>query len=617
MIQLADMQAGAQHTQGQPGNLQSNGAVPPPAAQPMNPPFAPITIDWRAGTSAPPISDQPKPAASWDAAVAAFEGGVPLHGSRPSRANGKGAAPAAAAAAAPLNGSQSGASEALNGGWPPSSGRHSSSANSDGWPPVSTEPLVGTAALVTGGPPCSGSRLAGAAVQSATVPQAAAHGQPGRKRSRWDTMAPHDTCRQNGLSSSIFSGRDAHANALHSSAPACVPKQKAAKLPRNGQAFNHMVPDGDITTPHATHRPQDGNEECKCSQGMSECELVSDRASLSYRRWLANMALENVESRNFNILWKVFQIVGDAVKGAHQQEEREKAHAGHNWSGPAAQSALTAVVASGAAAVHSDCPPDNDKRAAAVTHSGSGTSAAASGQAAEAAAEGGPDAAAAGVRQTASQAHAGGAVTLEAGQELMAPQGAASVPGTAALASSPAAIQPSTDSAAVAAVEPSQGVCQNPENGAASTVNQGMSRAPADGSHLTTIRTFAQQENCFGAVTNGRVQSGEAVASRAPETAGICRRSSSGKHEPIRFSPPISSPRKSVWERMEPQSKVQPNSVWNRLGPSVQARLMPVCISCPRLQSLFPRTCIMPAAVRGCDVFLGHGLWPIEIQAAL
>ncbi|CAL8471229.1 g10771 [Coccomyxa elongata] len=558
--------AGAQQTQGQPGDSQPNGGVPPPAARPMDRPIA-------------PISDHPKPAASWDAAVAAFEGGVPLHGSRPSRANGNGAAPAAAAAAALLDGSQSGASEALNGGWPPCSGRHSSSANSNGWPPVSTEPLVGTAALVTGGPSCSGSRLGGAAVENATAPQAAAHGQPGRKRSRWDTMAPHDACRQNGLSSSIAAGRDAHANALHSSAPACVPKQWAAKQPRNGQAFSHMMSGGEITTPHATHPPQDGNEECKCSQGMSECELVSNRASLSYRRWLANMALENVESRFYNIPWKVFQIVGDAIKRVHQQKERKEAHARCNLSGTAAPSAVTdaAATASGAAAVHGDSPPINNKRAAAVNHSGSGKSAAASGQSAEGAAEGGPDAAAA-VSQTASQAPAGDAATLEAGQELTASQGAASVPGTAALASSPAAIQPSTNCAAVAAVEPSQGVCQPPGSGAASTAvapNQGMSRAPADGtadgSHLAAIRTFAQPGDGCGAVPNGRVQSGEAVTPRAAETAGIRRRSSSGKHEPIRFSPTVSSPRKSVWERVDPQTKVQPTSVWNRLGPSVQA----------------------------------------------
>lgn len=203
-------------------------------------------------------------------------------------------------------------------------------------------------------------------------------------------------------------------------------------------------------------------------------------------------------------------------------------------------------------------------------------------------------------------------------------QGAAAVPGTAALVSTPAAIQDSTKSAGDTTDAVMQGVCQRPLNGADTTVapNQEASRPPADGAadgnHLAAIRTIAQLAAGPGAaVPNGRVQSGGAAAGRASETAGILRRSSSSKHEPIRFSPPISSPRKSAWERIDSPTKVQPAPVWKRLGRHVQARIMPVCmgsISCPRLHSLFPSTSIMPAAVRGAT----HSWGMIrKLQAAL
>ncbi|BDA46616.1 probable histone-lysine N-methyltransferase SETD1A at C-terminar half [Coccomyxa sp. Obi] len=574
--------AGAQQTSGQPGSWQPNGGVPPPAtaaaARPTDRPIAPVTVDWRSGTSAASNSQQPRPAATCDA-VAAFDGGVTLPGSRPSRANGTGPPPAAA----PLDRSQSGASEALIEGWPPCSGRDPSSANSNSRPPASTVPPVGTAAMVNGAVPRSGSRLGGAVVMDATAQQAAAQGHPVGKRSRWDTMAPCDARLQNGLSSSYATGRGSHTSTVHSSAP----EQRAAEVPRNGQALSHMMSGRDASTARAPHQPQDGNQECKCSQGVSGCAPVSDRASLSYRRWLANMALENfpIGSRYVNIPWKVFQIVGNEVKRALQQTEREKIHARRSLSGTAAETASTdAAAIAFPAAVQGYWPPKNNKRVATITQSDSEESAAACGQSIEAAAEGCPDAAAAAaaaaaVSQTASRAPAGDASNVGSGRELTVSQGAASVPGTAALASSDAAIQSSTKSAAVAVVASSQGECQPPGNGAASSAvepSQGAPRAlatgMADGSHLAAIRTVAQPVASAGAaVASGRVQSGAAAAHSAPETAGALRRGSSGKHEPIRFSPPTSSPRKSVWERMSPRTKVQPAPVWERLGPQVQA----------------------------------------------
>ena len=633
MIGLTEQQAGSEEARGQLGSLQPNSGVPPPTAAAASRP--PATVDWRAGTSGAPISGQPKPAASWDAAVAAFDAGAPLRGSHPIRTNGSGsgAAPtseqqtlAASWNAAvgvvnrgvplhgshlsrangtgppPLNWSQNGVVGASNGGWPSCSDRQLS----NGWPPASIEPSAGPAAVVNGGAPCS-------FVKDATAPQAAAQGLPGRrKRTRWDVMASDDACHQNGMSGSNTSGRGSHANASHSSALFCVPEQREAKIPRNGQALGGLMSCRDASTTHDALKPQDGSQGCKYSQGMSECELLSKRASHSYRQWLANMALEDVDRSLFNIPWKVFQLVGNAVKRACQKQttldtvECNKAHARRSLSKTANEAASTdaAAAAPGAAAVQGDWPPVNEKRVTAATQGGSGESAAVSGQLTEATAIGGLNAAAAD-SQAASQVPAGDGSHAGAAQEMHG--AAADPPGTAALASSPAATQAAPKTAPFAAGAPSHGGCQPPESGAASTAvapSKGAPQAPANGlaagSCLPAIRTVVQPEASPGSVPNGCVQSGAAAAVQGlPETAGALRRSGSGKHEPIRFVSPASSPRKNVWERVSPRAKVQPAPVWDRLGPQLQARLFNMHV----LYMFAPLHMQCACCIEGCNAF--------------